>query len=273
MSRVKKEREKKSFIIKPVWLALLLIAFVCMILLSLGVLALKIGNFLPENTDVIFLVPKDPSFETGDRKGVWETQTRVDIFSSSYVNGENQTTVLSQNGDNLIAPGTRLAYRFCAYNDGNMAMAYELVFSFSLSLGGSPSAAAFPLLIRLSRANGEYLAGNEESFLPLPSKAQWGYEGILGASSYEEFTLEIEWAFEGHDELDTALGIGATKVPVDLQFNVESFAQTHSDPMEKGGMIVAGEKPTEYGGQISWTEYTLLVTLTLVLAAYTIWIA
>ena len=270
---MKKEREKKSLVIKPVWLAFLLIALVCMILLSLGVLALKIGNFLPENTDVIFLVPKEPSFETGDQEGVWETQTRVDIFSSSYVNGENQTTVLSQNGDTLIAPGTRSTYRFCAYNDGNMAMAYELGFSFSLSIGGAASAAAFPLSIRLSRTDGEYLAGDENCFLPLTSKAEWAYEGILGASSYEEFTLEIEWAFEGHEELDTALGIGAAKVPVNLQFNVGSYAQTHSDPSAKGGMIVAGEEPTEYGGEISWIEYAFLVTLTLVLAAYIIWIA
>ena len=154
-----------------------------------------------------------------------------------------------------------------------MAMAYELGFSFSLSIGGASSAAAFPLSIRLSRTDGEYLAGDENCFLPLTSKAEWVYEGILGASSYEEFTLEIEWAFEGHEELDTALGIGAAKVPVNLQFNVGSYAQTHSDPSAKGGAIVAGEEPTEYGGEISWIEYALLVTLTLVLAAYIIWIA
>ena len=49
--------------------------------------------------------PKNPGFEASDDNTVWSTNTQVEIFRVSYVNGEQVITVNSGNGDKVIAPG------------------------------------------------------------------------------------------------------------------------------------------------------------------------
>ena len=48
--------------------------------LTAAVVALRLGDFLPEDWDVVFLVPKDPSFEVSDGDDVWTTNTTIDMF-------------------------------------------------------------------------------------------------------------------------------------------------------------------------------------------------
>ena len=133
-------------------------------------------------------------------------------------------TVLSQNGDNIIAPGTVSVYRFCMYNQGNMAVEYDLGFTFQLTIDDkAANAQSFPLQIRMTRTDGEYVLGGADEWLSLAAGKLGEYKGVVGASSYEEFTLELMWAFEGNDELDTALGNTSINLPVDLSFNIDFF--------------------------------------------------
>ena len=185
---------------KVVWLGILIILLVLSLLVTVGVIALKIGNTLPEGTDILFLVPKNPSYGTSDDQTEWTTDTKIDIFRSEYVNGEAQTTVLSQTGDDIIAPGTVSQYSFCVYNDGNMALACRLNFSFFLLIDDViKEASAFPLLLRMKKSDGTYVLGSETEYVPLTDGVLTSYESVLGASSYEEYFLELNWAFEGKD--------------------------------------------------------------------------
>ena len=155
----KNERqEKDDGGLKALWTVLIALLTAALLLITVGVVALRIGNTLPERTDIFFIVPKNPEFNVGDAEGKWEVDKQVDIFSSSYQNGENVTTVFSQAGDDIIAPGTVSTYSFCMYNDGNMAIAYDLNFSFILKIDGvQTNAEVFPLSIRVTRTDGRHL--------------------------------------------------------------------------------------------------------------------
>ena len=115
-----------------VWIMLMVNIVFVLVLMTLGIFALRIGNTLPEGTDILFIVAKNPSAEVEDESGiVWEKHTNVDIFKTSYKNGNGEFTVVSNNGDKVFAPGTATSYKFTAQNSGNMAVDYTIDLNFS----------------------------------------------------------------------------------------------------------------------------------------------
>lgn len=259
-------RHVKDNTLRGLWTVIVVLLTIILSLLTVGIVALRIGNTLPEGVDIFFIVPKNPDFHIEDKDGIWEAQNQVDIFSSEYVNGENQTTVLSQNGDDIIAPGTVSTYKFCMYNDGNMAIAYDLGFSFTLTIDGvEKNASSFPLSLRMTRTDGKYVMGGEDKWVNLDAGKVGEYDGILGASSYEQFTLEIMWAFEGNDELDTALGNAAKNSSVDLKFQIQSYAEENGDSTVQGGVAISQDaidyNEYEFGGTIRWELFAILLAL------------
>lgn len=251
--------------------AALALALVAMMFITVGVVALRIGNSLPEGVDIYFIVPKTPQFQVSDEAGAWETDNQVSIFSSSYQNGENVTTVLSQTGEDIIAPGTVSTYAFCMYNDGNVAISYELSFSFDLKIDGvSANAQAFPLAIRMTRTDGSYVVGDSDKWVELKAGVMDTYKGVVGASSYEQFNLELMWAFEGNDALDTALGNAAAQSPVDLTFHVHSYAEASENSTALGGVVVneGVNDGYEYGGTIRWKLFLPMLALMLMIGIY-----
>ena len=249
-----------------IWMAFAVLVFIVLWFASLGVIALRITNTLPEGVDAYFIVGKEPSYKVqdGETKAEWSENHKISIFQTSYENGERETTVLSQNGDKIIAPGTISTYDFCICNDGNMAIVYELDFSFLLTINKEESAAeTFPLLIRIQRQNANYVLGDETTWANISSSQLAKHKGTLGPNSYEHFILELQWAFEGNDELDTELGNASMQVPVELNFEIGSYAEEHSNPKAQGGIQLSEEGfQGEYGGVIRWEKYLLLLFAT-----------
>lgn len=248
-----------SYIIALVMTAVCLLSIAA----TLGVAALRIGNVLPAGVDAFFITSKQPSYKTqdGQTKQQWQDDVSIPIFQSSYQNGENAITVLSETGDNIIAPGTVMSYDFCICNEGNIAIAYQLNFSFLLEINQEQlNAEQFPLSVRLKRKDAEYVLGDENTWIEIRSDKMAQYKGTLGVNSYEHFVLEIQWVFEGDDVLDTVLGNQSAQSPVSLYFDVESYAEMHSDSKAKGGIeVVDGGFDGEYGGVIRWENYIVLI--------------
>ena len=119
-----------------VWIMLMVNVVFVLLLMTLGIIALRVGNSLPEGTDILFIVGKNPSVEMGDEESKWEAGKQVNIFDAEYKNGEGATTVISQDGTKLIAPGTQTTYKFTMQNNGNMAVVYETDLDFILKIGG-----------------------------------------------------------------------------------------------------------------------------------------
>ena len=260
---------RRSSGFKALWTGILALITLILLILTIGVVALRIGNSLPDGVDIFFITPKNPNAFVEDDEGRWDVNAQVQIFSSKYVNGEMETTVLSQNGDNVIAPGTTSVYEFCMYNNGNVALSYELGLKFNLKIDNKlANDKSFPLSIRLKRTDGTYVLGREDKWISLSAGELDSIDGILGASSYEKFTMEILWEFEGNDELDTLLGNTVANTPVDLKFETRSYAEAIYDTAAEGGVKISPSMDQyvehELGGVIHW-EGLLIVLAALVL--------
>lgn len=103
--------------------------------------------------------PKNPGFEASDDQTVWSTDTRVEIFHISYVNGEQVVTVNSDNGEKVIAPGTENSYTFKLKNTGNVALDYTV----EVDAYFTPADISIPITGRLNRYDGVWIVGGKMS--------------------------------------------------------------------------------------------------------------
>ena len=276
------KREQRSVYVRI--MLMVNIVFI-LLLVTLGVIALRVNNVLPEDQDIFFVVGKNPSFELSDGEGKkWNNETNVNIFKSDYTNGEGKTTIISQNGDKVIAPGSTSSYKFAMYNNGNMAVMYETDVDFSLIIKGAENKdIVFPLKVRLYTDSGKYLVGSETEWANINDIKVDAYLSQLGASSYESFTLEVKWDYEsGNDELDTLLGNMSAEhgnnnsedkgIAVNLSIN--TYAEEHVDPTAKGGTPIDAETggEVEYGGTVRWLWFILLFTNVGMLLFYIAWL-
>ena len=266
-----KTTERRSW----VWIMLMVNIVFLVLLMTLGILALRVGNYLPEDTDILFVVGKSPSVEFGDgESNSRQSGKNVNIFQASYVNGEGVTTVVSQDGTSLIAPGTQSTYRFSMYNNGNMAVVYQTDLDFTFKIGGLAQAQyQFPLKVRLYTQNGDYLIGGESTWVNVSEAVVSAHVSQLGASSFETFTVELMWQFEGgNDELDTLYGDTAVDMGVSLTLGINTYAEEHIDPTAKGGTPIDGAESQEAGGTVRVLWLVLLLIFAAILVFYVAWL-
>ena len=264
----KSSNEKRAWI----WIMLLVNIVLLLLLMLLGIIALKVGNYLPEDTDIIYIVGKDPSVEGSDEEDVWESGKEVTIFKTNYVNGEGETTVVSQDGTKLIAPGTQSTYKFTMYNNGNMAVVYETDLDFVLMIGGNEQDEfLFPLKARLLIENGNYLIGDETEWVNVADATLSKHVSVLGARSYETFVLELLWEFDGgNDALDTMYGDASAEKGVKLTLGINTYAEEHIDPAATGGTRVdISEKSERIEQRVLWIIILLLSAI--IIVGYILW--
>ena len=261
------------------WVYIMLMVNIVFILLlmTLGIIALRVGNTLPEGVDVLFIVGKNPSvdFEDGNEGGgKWKSGKNVDMFKAQYENGEGTPTVVSQDGTKLIAPGTKTTYRFTMNNDGNMAVDYFTDLDFVLKIGNETvTDYQFPLQVRLLTDRGEYLIGNENTYEQVAKASLDQYRSILGAKSFETFELQLIWLFEGgNDELDTLYGDSSAEKGVTLTLTINTIAEESLDPTAQGGTKMEVEGTEEYGGTIRWLWLVMLMVNTAIIVFYVAWL-
>lgn len=257
-----------------VWIMLMVNIVFVLLLMTLGIIALRVGNSLPEGTDILFIVGKNPSVEMGDEESKWEAGKQVNIFDAEYKNGEGATTVISQDGTKLIAPGTQTTYKFTMQNNGNMAVVYETDLDFILKIGGEVvSDYEFPLTVRLVNQNGEYVIGSETEWVQVAKASLPRHPGLLGANSYETFELQLYWQFEGgNDELDTLYGDMSAEKGVTLTLRINTYAEEALDPTLQGGTKVEVEGTEEYGGTIRWLWLVMLLINASIIVFYVSWL-
>ena len=266
-NKIKSSDEKRAWI----WIMLFVVIILFLLLMLLGIIALKVGHYLPEDTDIIYIVGKDPSVEEGD-EDIWESGKEVTIFKTNYVNGEGETTVVSQDGTKLIAPGTQSTYKFTMYNNGNMAVVYEIDLDFILKIGDKiQNEVLFPLKARLLIENGCYLIGDETEWVNVADATLSKHVSVLGARSYETFVLELLWEFDGgNDALDTMYGDASAEKGVKLTLGINTYAEEHIDPAATGGTRVdISEKSERIEQRVLWIIILLLIAV--IIVGYILW--
>ncbi|MBQ9151032.1 MAG: hypothetical protein IJX72_02185 [Clostridia bacterium] len=257
------------------WIMLMVNMIFVLLLVTLGIIALRVGNYLPYNTDVIFIVGKNPEVVVGDEETPqWEAGQNVQIFRTSYENGQGVVTVLSEDGTDLVAPGTEMSYEFTMCNNGNMAVIYETDLDFTLKIGTEVQETYdFPMEVRLVNEQGEYLIGSETEWVNVKDAILARHVNVLGASSYETFHMDLRWRYEsGNDLLDTYWGDLSAKEDVTLTLGINTYAEEHFDSEAKGGTELNVEGTQEYGGTIRWMWLILLMTNAGILIFYVSWL-
>ncbi len=145
----------------------------------------------------------DENYNIHDDHTVWQTETKVDIFSAKHYSA-NGLTVNSDNGDKVIAPGTTGTYRFTVENTNQLPMYYELTFEswqegFRFNL---------PMQARVYNEENEYLLGSPAAWPDITELNNAADQRTLEAGESMTYTLEWRWPFEqaSGDWLDTAFG-------------------------------------------------------------------
>ena len=246
-----------------------------LIILSLIVVVLRLGNFAVLGVDTIFIVPDDPSFSITDTDGTWGTNNNIELFSISEKNGMGEVTVLSGEGDSIIAPGSTGLYRFELKNPGNVALDCDCLVGASFRFSGNTENKEFPFSIRLRDNNGNYLLGSETEWLPYHQLTDDEHEITLGKNSYVAYELEWRWDFEGgDDDLDTYFGTSALNKDLILTLSIATNAQLAADPDAVGsGNVLDPTVEPVTGGNLDTTAFALLITaivaiITVMIIAY-----
>ena len=257
------------------WIMLMVNVVFLLLIMTIGIIALRVDYSLPDGADILFIVSKEPEFVTDDDKAAWTTGRDIDIFKSDYSNGEGQTTVSSSDGTKVVAPGTETMYNFAMQNSGNMAVVYATDLDFRLKIGDEVvSSENFPLKARLVNSQGEYLIGGENEWIQIHDATLTQYQSQLGASCFEDFQLQLLWEFDsGNDELDTYYGDVAVTEGVTLTLTINTYAVEHDDPRAEGGKPVSQDnKHHEYGGTIRWLWMLMLFINTGIIIFYISWL-
>ena len=156
-----------------------------------------------------------------------------------------------------------------------MAVVYQTDIDFNFKIGGEQqSQYTFPLQVRMRSANNGWIIGDESTWVPVQNATVTNRVGVLGASSYEAFVVELRWLFEGgNDELDTMFGNQAVNQGVSLTLGINSYAEQHIDATAQGGTKIDAESGRqEFGGTVRWGWLMLLFINTGVLIFYIAWL-
>lgn len=260
------EKEKNN----KIFFNILAVILLFLILLTFLILIVRIGNFAPIDKNTIFLVEKNFRVATDDKDKIWDTKSDIDIFDSSITNKDEIVIVKSENGDNLIAPGTFNEYTFNLKNTGNIAIDYDVNMRAILKINNVESSFEnFPIVVRLKNYNGEYLLGNAETWLSIEEINDFLDKGILGVNNYAYYTLE--WKWDGKDDkLDTALGTSAVSRDIDLIVEISTSSTPAEKPSATGGIIQADNdlinQETKIGGTIKVIPFTILIILIILIS-------
>lgn len=185
------------------------------------------GNTDYNSNSIIFSKkPFNPGFEASDKTKVWTTNTKVDIFSISYKDGDKNISVKSNDDNKLIAPGTENSYVFKLKNTGNTALDYVL----DVNAYISSSKYEIPIQSRIKRYDGKCITGSADEFVDIKSLDKAYDADVLGKDRYTYYTLEWIWPFEtGDDKNDTFLGNMILEEDISFTIEIKTIATANQD--------------------------------------------
>ncbi len=247
-------KDKKTYIIK-----ILLILLIILFILSLLILVIRIGNFLPNGTDIIFIEPKEAEFIGEDDKAVWNEEAKIEIFTINSINGEGKMTVCSGRGDNIIAPGMEGYYKFSFKNLGNIAIDYScsIIASFE-GYNIDFNEKDIPFKIRLKDYQNNYIIGDENTWESIDKLINYQDIKTIGKNCYVYYELEWAWPFEsGNDEFDTLLGNMSSKSEIEFTIDISVNAVQSEKLNASGGLKYSNNNPRT-GGNIVPAPYIIL---------------
>ena len=241
---------------------ILTIILFLLVILSLSVLLVRIGNILPNNVDIFFIEPKVESTEISDEDQIWGMDTQIDIFSISYSNEKGEIIVESSGGEKIIAPGMSGNYKFQIKNMGNIAVDTKTIVRAEFRVENLEYT-TLPILLRLTDYEGNNLSNN--GWVSVDKFEDCVSELTIGKNSYIYYTLDWRWDFEsGDDEFDTLLGNLSVDSVVELHINIVSSATQCENYEAEGGLTLNEDEPRT-GGNLVPAPYIVLNLIILII--------
>lgn len=158
------------------------------------------------------------------------------VFSMEYENDDGMITVSGMDGNRVVAPGTSGEALFRLKNVDDVTIDYTLepkvVYTSEFTL---------PILMRLIRPDGTYMAGDEETWI----KAEEMNDIVADADTIPEeegvaYVLQWKWDFEsGDDDYDTLLG-NEKWADVGIKVSFLATASANTSVEENGGFVESG---------------------------------
>lgn len=268
--------QKRTTTNKRIWM-LVLVLFICAASTTFALMN-RINVFMPDASGAMELTANTYTnetvvsgddlqtsdakynFEVYDDKQVWTTDTQVDIFRVSYVNGEQQVTVNSSNGDKVIAPGTDNSYVFKMKNTGDGAVDYKM----TVDAYCEPAGIEIPVDARLSRYDGEWIVGSKTEFADCQVLDKAEDSATLGSGKYTYYTLDWQWPFEQDaDDWDTMLGNMAVDQDITFSIRITTVAEYAPVPDSDAGIRIPQTGDTDI--TVLWLALGFSVLLMFVL--------
>lgn len=253
-----------------IWI--LVIIVILLLSATTAVLAMRLGGYLPENVDVIFLEPRDPDLWVEDESGKkWTQNETVEIFSMQYVD-ENGDVIIRNNVDEggIIAPGAESSYKFYLKNASNFALDYSIELSPKLLQHSHlASLSELPIEVRVHNQSGDFLIGSDSDWVMISNAPTVVDSGTVGINSYYSYVLEWRWLFESGDDVrDTLLGNMTIEDPIIMQVDLGMTAEENTNLAAQGGFPLAGDLvDSQAAGTIRVIPMILLILLLLASAA------
>jgi len=163
---------------------------------------------------------------------VWYTDTRVEIFKTTYENDQQKTTVAGSNKERVIAPGTENTYIFALRNNAAGEIDYRLTGEAFFT--GLEEGQVIPVEVRLSGANG-WVLGDEDTWVPVSEMNNMADYGTVVKYGHNIYKFEWRWPFEsGNDEWDTWLGNQTEDITLTARLITDSTYHHTEVPVLRG---------------------------------------
>lgn len=218
MATATKTRATLVDVRKIFWVAIAILTF--LLILSLVVLSVRVGVFVWSGNRELNITSR-----------VHDDQ--VDIFGVEYTNADGEITVSGMDGDKVLAPGTRVDYSLRIRNSDIIAINYDLSSEITMT-----SEFALPLVVRLIGPEGEWLLGDETTWVDISELSQVCHSYTLASGESAEYTFQWKWSYEGDDQYDTFLGNLDQDVGLSLSMTVSATANMGIDA--NGGLLRSG---------------------------------
>lgn len=207
------------------WLLILLIIFVILFLLSSIILGARLFELANRDKYAV-----DMSVGTG---------SGLELFKIEYAGDSGDITVQGSNGQDVIAPGTRVDYDINLRNRDdvglNFLMAPQVRF-----LTEDP----VPLQVKLTDHYGNYLLGSDSQWVSVESLNEITHKGEIREGEVFTYHLSWQWPFEtdeAGDIYDTYLGDENGLPGVEITMTTESTANPAENKHNAHMMHLLGE--------------------------------
>lgn len=205
------------------------------------------------------------AFEVKDVTQVWKTETAVELFKSDYKNVDGITTVQSEDGRKVIAPGTEGSYTFSLKNTSNTVADYKIWVEAKLS----SNMTGVPIQTRMSASDGWLLGGKNtwEAAADLDGVAT---AATIDAGKTAEYTIYWQWPFEqGEDAADTGFGNASVNQEMSYTVTIYTLTAAATDSGDSGSQKLSGVKTGDTTKIFLWI--IVLVISASVISCLVIW--